>query len=1303
MYNCAVPMRRLWCTAAALLIGCLGLGGDERQPRRFAVGAGRLYGLTVSASPDRLPAGEILVTVRDGRGALVEKALHPFDLDLYATVRPRTDGYLTVETAAKGAGLDDEGLEIDLAGVSSASPAAVIAVSPNGGWREAQQFDLGQTIFGSGDHRPYVPASSEGAYDGLTAGVEWFRFTSHASRPQLVYFALDVTHRDVPADVDIFQRDGDELRPHRVGASAYTPEATQNFPGLLKFRTAIVEPGQTYYVRVAANHPAWRLRTELHDVPPYHEAAQAVIAGMNYLVRLGEAWHANMPRRGAVALRNTMPHAEAQSCIACHPTQFTARAYLTAVKNGYPAANRPAIDFLLERLRNNPRPLYGQPGTDWARVIFSARTVASRVPVLLELGYEVLDGPPSSEVTHAYANYLNLHWAGLTQLPDAEADGALPAVSPFEIALQSWQTYALAARDFPGEGQWPERQAAVEHLAAAAQPANLIDVAWKIAALATFDRTRYGARIASLIDELYRWQRDDGRLPYTLDAAAPASDFITYHAMYALAVAGRRPEGDPRLAKMVVYALRAQRPEGSWQGSPAYKGFDTPFRDTQFAVMGLSELFPYRGSKPRQPADLEMLAGVEPAASVLSGSQPVLAREAAARVCQDIQALAHALGDRSKLVQLAAAESLRRQASRDGAAAPRILAALQSPDTRTRWGALRVFDSHFRDLSGDQKLLDAVLRALSDRAPANRFAAAKALWQWYSWQSDSPPMRSRILDALAGRMGEETDAAVSRGLSESVYNILDENVGQLAAWQRAMSGEPDRRRTEEALHAVVREQSAIVARRLRESNRSGRMSLLTALWDFHSRHMAIPEDNRGKVDVILPAFRSEYAGGVERLGQKDFEYAPYREAAAFRYDARNGFQVVRLGNDSDLIHLFADSGTELEQALIACLAGADGQMALEVIKAGSVLGEAATLRFTAAMLELLENKDAELRAAVRYVYENHARGRLSLGEGGELAPLLARLLVPGRPDALAVALPLIAELAPTHPLVHDPVLTARIEALARDASLPSYPEVLRAAAAFPWVADGPLMRAQLLEALASGDERASAAAVRLAVGHYVTDPTLSALSRQFLHATRGPVRTILLDELDPNRYALRLTAASAYNPGRLFAVPLDGNLLSMPEVVEIVAESLRDQSAAVREAARDLVAEHKELAGNPAIPKIAEPRLAPDYEFFRARVEPILNRPGADGKACVMCHASHAIFKLLPQHTRENYRSALKVIDTLEPRKSLLLIKPTRPNDSSGDANLYLATHNGGERWAASEASPEYRTILEWIRGARLP
>jgi len=76
-----------------------------------------------------------------------------------------------------------------------------------------------------------------------------------------------------------------------------------------------------------------------------------------------------------------------------------------------------------------------------------------------------------------------------------------------------------------------------------------------------------------------------------------------------------------------------------------------------------------------------------------------------------------------------------------------------------------------------------------------------------------------------------------------------------------------------------------------------------------------------------------------------------------------------------------------------------------------------------------------------------------------------------------------------------------------------------------------------------------------------------------------------------------------------------------------------------------------------------------DFRTFVTRIEPILAKPGPDGKACVNCHASHVIFKLEPpnaegkfsdQDSENNYKYAMRVVDITEPDKSLMLIKPTR-------------------------------------------
>src|SRR5450432_2817924 len=91
------------------------------------------------------------------------------------------------------------------AGKADGVKRGVIAAQPNDTWQVAQPFELGQTIFGSDDERPYAPAKNEDQYAAMVKGFQWFRFTFREKQPKLVYFVLNVTDRDVPYDVDIFQ------------------------------------------------------------------------------------------------------------------------------------------------------------------------------------------------------------------------------------------------------------------------------------------------------------------------------------------------------------------------------------------------------------------------------------------------------------------------------------------------------------------------------------------------------------------------------------------------------------------------------------------------------------------------------------------------------------------------------------------------------------------------------------------------------------------------------------------------------------------------------------------------------------------------------------------------------------------------------------------------------------------------------------------------------------------------------------------------------------------------------------------
>jgi hypothetical protein len=1376
--------------------------------RTIQLGAARpgtLYALTVGVKdPAQLQGSDsVHVTVNDAQGEVESKWLHAADLDLYLTLRPRAAGPVSVSLTSPS---QSAAPEIDahlakmlqpsagLPGKLSSVKRGVIAAEPNGSWEVAQPFELGQTIFGSDDERPYAPSKSEDGYAAMLKGFQWFRFTFHEKEPRLVYFVLNVTDRDVPLDVDIFQAGKDssgkpDVVPFTAGEFVYQVEATQNYPGLYKFRTRILQPGQEYYVRVAANHPAYQLHTYQYPVPPNTDPHQAVRAGMDFLVNMGDTWLSNTPRRGAVALRTTMQHSETQLCIACHPTQFTTRGALKAVENGYAPTQRAGLEFLADRIYNNTRPLYGEPNTNWVRMIYTARTEASRLPLIAHaFEQNVTHDPPRPKFALPYAEFLKIHYKGLTTMPGDEADGCEPDVSPFEIALQSWQTFNLAWNQTHKQ-EWAAERDHVESLALPAEPKNTIDLNWKIMLLAEVNKDKYSAQIDALVNKLYEYETPEGGWPYPFDKSAKPADFISYNAVLALAEAGRRPETDEHLARAVKAMLAAQRPEGSWEGDPVYQGFNTPFRATQFAVMALSTLYPgttraknWDAAYPATPTtlaanDLPLLLeqldqfwdlAPEPMLrqirGVLAGSDQPLAREAAARALGHmadpgaLPVLIKGLGDPTKMVQASSAYALRMVLSRRQEAAPdgrRLLAAaLASPDARTRWGATRVFNQHFRELTGDPELLAALERALNDPVPYVRFQAAAGVWRWYYWGVDRPEVRRGTLEALATRLNTETDAMVRRGLQESVYNLLDENTGYLSAWVRASSKDEDKDRINAGYEAAVRDQAQVLAKVLREGTPLGREGILTALWDFHIRHYALPALKADTVQIGLPAVLTKYVPGVPDLHRPGYEYPPYREAVDFKYDVHNGFFQTRIGNDSDLIHFFKSSGPELEEALMACLTGADDTMKINVLKAGSTLSEAGDARFTLAVLNLSEDSSAEVRQTVRYVYEGGQRGILNLdvqaAPDSKLVDKVVEILRHGNPDSQAVVLPLLAALPANSVWEQQAEVRNALRWMLEQKPRPAnYAQVLDAASSFNSLMSEPKLQEQVLAGLHSFSPEIQRAAVQISLEHFLGDPQTAPLVKNAFAELNTSALGILLEEAgNPQFLKKRLgVAGGAVSQDQDYLNRHAAQLklkepLDYPIVVDTVMASLLNADANVSAAALDTLRKVKDVeqrpdfraamnrlqsSTNPRLKLIAssvlkgknlgealrdvQPGSVLDFRYFVTRIEPILAKQGPDGKACVFCHASHVIFKLEPpnaqgvfsdQDSEQNYKYAMRVVDITNPDKSLLVIKPTRPTDSAGNVGDYLATHNGGQRWHGNESSREYRTILEWIRGGRV-
>ena len=1407
-----IPVAIAVCVAVATLHVSHAVHADQTPPpsvrtvKLGAAHAGSLYALTLAVKdPAQLQGNDaVKVTVSDAKGEVESKWLHAADLDFYLTLKPRAAGPVTVSYSS-AAEVHAPEISSSLTRILETSAAApgkaadlsrgVIAAAPNGSWQDAQPFELGQTIFGSDDERPYAPSKSEDAYAAMVKGFQWFKLTFREKQPRLVYFVLNVTDRDVPLDVDVFQlgKDADgkpDVVPFTTGEFVYQVEATQNYPGLYKFRTRILQPGQEYYVRVDANHPSYQLHTYQYSVPPNKDPHDAVRAGMDFLINMGDTWLSNTPRRGAIALRTTMQHSETQLCIACHPSQFTTRGYLRAVKNGYAPTQRASLEFITDRIYNNTRPLYGEPNTNWVRIIYTARTEASRLPLIAHSFEQyVTHDKPRKKFDIPYAEFLKIHYKGVTVMPGDEADGCEPDVSPFEIAQQSWHTFDLAYNETHNP-EWIAERDHVEQLAVPYESKNLIDLSWEIMFLSEINHEKYASRIDALIDKLYEYETPQGGWPYPFDKAAKPADFISYNAVLALAEAGHRPETDEHLNVAVKAMLAAQRPEGSWEGDPVYQGFNTPFRATQFAVMALSTLYPgttqAKNWDAGYPAPAKTLAKndlplllqqldqywdlapeseLKQIRGVLSNSDQPLAREAAARALGHMadpgamSVLIKGLGDSTKMVQTSSAYAIRMILSRRQEAAPEgrklLTAALGSPDARTRWGATRIFNQHFRDLTDDPQLLAALEKDLNDPVPYVRFQAAGGVWRWYYWQVDKPEVRRGTLEALATRLNTETDPMVRRGLHESIYDLLDENTGYLSAWVRASSKDEDKDRINNGYEAVVRDQAQVLAKVIREGTPLGREGILESLWDFHIRHYALPQLKADTVSIGLPAVLTKYIVGVPDLHRPDYEYSPYRETVDFKYDVKNGFFQTRIGNDSDLIHFFKSSGPELEEALLECLKGADDNMKIEVLKAGSTLSEAGDARFTLAALDLSEDKNIDVRQTVRYVYEGGQRGILNLDSPSAppnpaLVDKVVEILKQGNPDSQAVVLPLLAALPNNSAWEQQAPVQDALRAMLEEKPRPkNYAQILDAASSFTSLMHEPKLQEQVLAGLHSFNPDIQRAAVRVSFEHFLSDPaTAPAVQAAFANLNTSALSIMMEEAGNPAFLKRRLgVAGGAVSQDQDYLNRHAATLkikepLEYPIVVDTVLASLLNPDANVSAEALDTLRKVKDVekrpdfraamdklqnSSNPRLKLIStsvlhgkdlsealrdvQPGSVLDFNYFVTKVEPILAKPGADGKACVFCHASHVIFKLAPpnaqgvfsdQDSKENYRYAMRVVDITNPDKSLIVIKPTRPTDSAGNVGDYLATHNGGQRWHGNESSDQYRTILEWIRGGRL-
>jgi YVTN family beta-propeller protein len=121
-------------------------------------------------------------------------------------------------------------------------------------------------------------------------------------------------------------------------------------------------------------------------------------------------------------------------------------------------------------------------------------------------------------------------------------------------------------------------------------------------------------------------------------------------------------------------------------------------------------------------------------------------------------------------------------------------------------------------------------------------------------------------------------------------------------------------------------------------------------------------------------------------------------------------------------------------------------------------------------------------------------------------------------------------------------------------------------------------------------------------------------------------------------------------------------------------------------------------------PPAAQPSL--DYEYFKARVQPIFLKKRPGNARCVSCHASAApvyLEKLSPgattwdeEQSQKNFAAVKRLVRPGNVQFSVLLLHPLTV--AAGGHEF----HAGGKHWKSRE-DPEWRTLASWVLGEKLP
>jgi hypothetical protein len=1314
--------------------------GDLKAQHTFSL-------LVTLGSGQLSPADRLNVELVGSGVDRLRKALHAGDPDLYLPYRPSRDGQATlVFTRDAGSAVKPISARVewrDLGLPSNDRPA--IEAEPNDSWRDANELTLGRDVYGTADDVDYLENADEGK-----SGLDWFRFTVDGAKPVLVLFQLDLLDRDVSANLKVYTVDAKtgQTAPYLAGKDPMEIVHDRERERYSKAISRTFTPG-IYYLEVNANHPDYILRTRVLPVPPYSNPRDAVEAGMHYIINVGDAWFAQIPREGNIYTRASNMHDTATRCTACHPSSFSTEANLVAHRNGYPIRSKSNFRYVIERLYNSITPLYGDEGLYWQRFIaIPLQSQGKQGGILLDFEREV--SGRNTTTVERFGPFLASAWKERTSLPGDELNGVLPLDSKFGIAWRDWRVMSdLAGRT----GRTDYRDAADRIAAILAERAadkrveTLQDRIHRLHAWSLIDKKKFASKIKREIGALLELQNPDGGWRYSDSGSGPSAVYTTGQLTWTLLRAGLPPE-NPAVKRALDYLISQQQDFGGWFQTTTDENFRTPMRETRYAVMALAEAYPNAGTPrtgwgnrdglparvPRSLSLVHLLDDLENLWEVGMADRPAfsqaiipllhhrepLARAAAAAALgrsespDAVAPLIARLNDPSKIVWRAAAWALR-QLGNQGMGVDALEKALDDPDPLIRRGATRVFAYQFHGMDGRSDIADRLIALTGDADLLTRLQALKTLRQWF-YRTNERGLKRRIVDAYLARMSGPECAVMRKNLSEGLYIMLDENLGGGVSLQKNIAQLPESSRP-----------------KILESRRTLERDVL-----INPVLTALTRGNDLERAAVLAAFDGSFLKG--------------------RQFARRPEGMIDVGNDREFGFLYEPDESALEAVflplLTAPLPDSARRQALALASFFQVPARTEKPALEAAILRKLLDPDAAVRSAARAIIAGELNLKGSAGDPAQLDILCqvldsgadvdrqAVLELIGRDERLVVRPEILrgirrlmnrSDAAPSllpvlkWPIIHD----AEVLAIVLHAWPRLTPEQriqgINALLKRPALVDVDEPREQVMDVLRRGVTDPS---------HEVRDRTLRGINAlPALWQGKGSSKLLLsaLADDTPSLRQLGLTLADS-KPG----------FWRRPDAVEYLKRLLVDPDPRIRVAALATVEQHALLVSDPGLARrvkslVADPALKnraltvmatqgvdpsrievdsplrrprlPSLAEFRRKVNPVLYQAADDGYSCASCHANHTILRIAESRPGQdftseqltiNFNSLLKVVNLGDPEASLVLRKPRSPHGQGGAeaASPTGLTHVGGPRWESVD-HPGFKAILDWIRHAQ--